>query len=238
MIKEAMKYFLEQSQPEYVDIDGKKYSNKSFYRVAQTPRADAIRMSTLSSLVEYIKSGVDTMKGNMLVHVVSPTEVVLHSQLDEDRERECVVGVKAQLPKFEFETFLEKEAFTIALQSKFADSEDKALVMQFAGTVESGTVTQYGDDGVSQKATIKTGIASKSEALVPNPVCLVPYRTFLEVEQPKSSFIFRMKEDKYGGIMCAIFEADGVAWKLEAMNNVKEYLKEQLKDCSGYTVIS
>ena len=26
--------------------------------------------------------------------------------------------------------------------------------------------------------------------------------------------------------------------KLEAMNNVKEYLKEQLKDCSWYTVIS
>ena len=26
--------------------------------------------------------------------------------------------------------------------------------------------------------------------------------------------------------------------KIEAMNNVKEYLKEQLKDCSGYTVIS
>ena len=31
---------------------------------------------------------------------------------------------------------------------------------------------------------------------------------------------------------CAVQE------KLEAMNNVNEYLKEQLNDCSGYTVIS
>ncbi|EEM50051.1 hypothetical protein bthur0006_56890 [Bacillus thuringiensis serovar kurstaki str. T03a001] len=30
------------------------------------------------------------------------------------------------------------------------------------------------------------------------------------------------------GARCGLFEADGGAWKLEAMNNIKEYLKEAL----------
>ncbi|MEB9776454.1 hypothetical protein P4K25_31445, partial [Bacillus cereus] len=65
---------------------------------------------------------------------------------------------------------------------------------------------------------------SRGNAKVPNPVQLSPYRTFVEVEQPESKFVFRMRE----GARCGLFEADGGAWKLEAMNNIKEYLKEAL----------
>jgi hypothetical protein len=99
-------------------------------------------------------------------------------------------------------------------------------------------VAEYGDDGVSQKATIKTGLASKGEAIVPNPVRLKPFRTFTEVDQPESAFVFRMKNDNYSGITCGIFEADGGAWKREAMESVKAYLKEELKDVAGYVIIS
>lgn len=65
---------------------------------------------------------------------------------------------------------------------------------------------------------------------MPNPVKLTPYRTFLEVKQPASDFIFRMKQDKYDGIVCAIFEADGGAWKMEAAHRIKEYLQKELMD--------
>ena len=51
--------------------------------------------------------------------------------------------------------------------------------------MENKTVANYGDDGVSQKATITKGIAGKEDVIVPNPVTLRPYRTFLEVEQPE-----------------------------------------------------
>lgn len=147
--------------------------------------------------------------------------------------------VKAELPDFDFNKFMDHEKFLINMQSKFIDTEDKALLLKFAGTVETGTVAQYGDDGVTQKATVKTGIASKSDAIVPAAVNLKPFRTFLEVEQPASDFVFRMKEEKYAeGVMCAIFEADGGAWKAEATANVKAYLQEQLKDLCEFTVIS
>lgn len=143
----------------------------------------------------------------------------------------------ALLPEFTFGRFMGHEEFCIALQSKFIKNDDRDLVLKFAGTVEDGTVTQYGDDGVTQKATVKTGLASKSDAVVPNPVTLAPYRTFLEAEQPESEFIFRMRT--CDGVQCAVFEADGGAWKNRAMENVKAYLQEQLKEFgSQFAVIS
>ena len=113
-------------------------------------------------------------------------------------------------------------------QSKFEDTENRALLLKFAGTVEAGTVAEYGDDGVSQKAAIKTGIASKGEAIIPSPIKLKPYRTFLEVSQPESDFVFRMKESM--GVFCALFEADGGAWKMDAMEYIKWYLEDRLPE--------
>ena len=111
------------------------------------------------------------------------------------------------------------------------------MILKFAGTMESGTVAEYGDDGISQKATVKTGIASKSDAIVPNPVKLRPYRTFVEVEQPVSDFVFRV-QDNGRGISCAIFEADGGAWKNAAMKNIKNYLEFELSGLNEFIVIS
>ena len=68
----------------------------------------------------------------------------------------------------------------------------------FAGNVKAGTVAEYGDTGVGQKAAIKKGVASLQEVEVPSPCRLMPYRTFTEVAQPMSNFIFRVKDnDRY-----------------------------------------
>lgn len=236
MIKEALQYIVGLKEPSVMEISGQTYSDKSLNRISYIPYADRIELCTLTSLVDYIKSGVDTMKGKMIVHVVSPTEVRLYSCLDEERERENVVKVNAQLPSFSFGQFMDHENFVISLQAKFIENNDRALVLKFAGTVEDGTVAQYSDDGISQQATVKNGIASKADAIVPNPVSLIPYRTFLEVEQPASNFVFRMKSDR--GVQCAIFEADGGAWKNEAMQKIKNYLEDELKEFPDYTIIS
>lgn len=240
MIKEALKYIVEMSQPDVREINGQTYSDKSLYRINHNPKADSIEMSTLTSLIDYIKSGVDEMQGKMIIHVESPTRVSMYSQLDVDRKRETVVKVVAQVPEFKFNQYLDHENFLIGVQSKFADDDDsdRSLILKFAGTVEAGSVAEYGDDGVTQKATVKTGIASKSEAVVPSPAILRPFRTFVEVEQPISQYIFRMKQDKYDGIQCGLFEADGGAWKLQAMYNIKRYLQEELGDTENFIIIS
>ena len=240
MIKKALEYIVALSCPTIQKIGDETYSDKPLNRISYVPRAKSIEMNTLSSLIDYIKSGVDSFADEMIIHVQSPTRVSMYSGLDCEREREYVVEVKANVPAFNFNQFQDHESFCIGVQSKCIDDPetDKALLLRFAGTVEAGSVAEYGDDGVSQKATVKTGIASKGEALVPSPASLKPFRTFVEVEQPVSGFIFRMKEDKYNkGIQCALFEADGGAWKLEAMQAIKAYLDSELENVAGFTVI-
>lgn len=239
MIKEALQYIVELGEPKISNINGETYSDKLLYRICHNPKAAPIELTTLSSLVDYIKSKSDAMGEKMIVHVVSPAQVKLYSNLDLDRVREYMVEVKAELPQFVFGRFVGHENFIIGVQSMFIPNTDSELLLKFAGTVEGGTIADYGDDGVSQKATVKTGLASKSDAIIPSPVTLKPYRTFTEVEQPESQFIFRMKEDKYdGGVQCALFEADGGAWRLEAMKNVKEYLEHELSEFEQFTVIA
>ena len=238
MIKKALEYIVGMSEPQVLEINGETYSDKGLHRICHNPKAQAIELTTLTSLVEYIRAGIDTMDDKMIVHVSSPECVRLYSMLDLDRVREYIVEVSAQIPEFRYGRYMDHESFLIALQSKFIPNDDRDLLMRFTGTVENGTVAQYGDDGVTQKATIKTGIASKGEAVVPNPVKLRPFRTFIEVEQPESAFVFRMRQDSDDGVECAIFEADGGAWKNMAMKNIKDYLQFELNDLPQFTVIS
>lgn len=238
MIKEALQYIVNLSQPSIQEIGGEMYSDKALSRIVHNPKAKAIGLVTLRSLVDYIRSNTDVIEEKMIIHVVSPAMVKMYSCLDLDREREHMVEVIAELPKFPFNTFVEHGQFIIGVQSKFIPNSDSELLLKFAGTVEGGTIAGYGDDGVTQKATVKTGLASKSDAVIPSPVTLMPYRTFTEVGQPESQFVFRMKEDKYDGVQCALFEADGGAWKLKAMENIKEYLGHELGGFKQFTVIA
>lgn len=236
MIKKALEYIVGLRKPELIPIGEEVYCDKSLERVKFNPKAEALEMSTLTSLVDYIKKMRKEFPGQMIVHIHSPAHVSLYSELDKDRVRECLVNVRANLPSFDYGRFINHEEFCIGVQSKFLDVGDRAILLQFAGTVEAGTLAQYGDDGVTQRATIKTGIASKSDAIVPSPCELAPYRTFLEVKQPSSKFVFRLRGE--GSIACALFEADGGAWKMEAMANIRAYLESAIEGCENIIVIS
>lgn len=238
MIEKALKYIIGLKNPEIREIGNQTYSDKQLYRVKHNPKAEPIELNTLSSLVDYLVSDYDK-RGKVFVHVVSPLHVNVYSVLDEDREREYMVKVVGMVPGFNFNQYMDHETFCINLQSKFINSEERALLLKFAGTVEAGTIAEYGDDGVSQKATVKTGITSKQEALVPSPVELTAYRTFIEVEQPNTQYIFRMKQSKIDGtVQCALFEADGGAWKIDAMKSIREYLESELEMLNDVVVIS
>lgn len=234
MIKEALQYVVGLNRPEVLEIKDQMYSDKSLMRISHNPKAKILGMSTLTSLVDYITAEIDSMADKMIVQVISPLEVKLISMLDGERIREELVCVKGNVPDFEYGKYVPHENFIVALQAKFIADGDRELVLKYAGTAESGTVANYSDDGVSQKASIKKGVASSEIALVPNPVMLRPFRTFKEVEQPESSFVFRMRDSDHFGVECALFEADGGAWKDEAMRNIKAYLKDMLESFNAF----
>lgn len=237
MIEKALKYINSLKEPVLHLIDGEQYSDKPLHRISYNPKAEPIELNTLTSLVDYIVSEFDA-HDKLFVHVVSPTRVDVFSELDRERTREKVLVVNALVPSFQFGQFMGSEAFNIGLQSKFLDSDDRALVLKFAGATKAGTVAEYSDDGVTQKATVKVGVASTSDAIVPNPVTLRAYRTFLELEQPAAKYVFRMKQGGAGDVQCALFEADGGAWQIEAKEAVKAYLVSELDAYENIVVIS
>ncbi|CAI3248123.1 hypothetical protein [Clostridium neonatale] len=234
--RDALEYLvnLGEKKEAIIELDQGTFSRVSLNRVTE-PVASKLTVSTLTGLVDYIKTNVDKLEGKLLIQVKSPEEVTLYSPLNADREREKYVSAEAILPNnVVYDRFLDTERFNIMLQSAFVDDEDKSKLLKYTALITDDTVKNFGDDGISQKVTVKTGVVSVSDAVVPNPVTLAPFRTFPEVEQPESKFIFRMKE----GPSAALFEADGGAWRNKAILNIKAYLEKELEHNHNVEIIA
>ena len=120
------------------------------------------------------------------------------------------------------------------LQSMFINDADRNLVLDFASHLKIEKGAEVQDNGISQMATVRDGVASLAQAKTPNPVTLRPYRTFNEVEQPASQFVFRI--NKLANL--ALFEADGGKWKLEAVESIANYLKNELASNKKITILA
>lgn len=239
MIKEAIKYITQlgitprQRMVEALDPRGEKRllvidneGNSKEVKPLINRAHECLRINTLTGLVDYIKADKERNDFPFFLHVYDEKTVALKGILDFDGGREDLVIANAITPGFAYDRFHEAEELIIMLQSKFTKTKDRDLLLKVVGNVKEENVRQTGDNGISQAVTIKTGVASADDVLVPNPVTLAPYRTFLEVEQPESDFIFRMKDGPRG----AIFEADGGAWRNNAIVNVRNYLKSALSE--------
>lgn len=224
MIQKALEYLVGLGAAETHEIEGQIYSDKPLHLVIE-PKPAHLVVRNLSGLVDYLKSNYDDLPP-VLVHVESPTEVSVYGSFSRDWSRNHYIMASALLPSIPFGRFLDMESFNILLQSCFVPNEDRSNVLRIVGNVKEENVTSVGDDGISQQVTAKTGIATVENVIVPNPVLLKPYRTFVEVAQPESEFVFRMRS----GPEAALFEADGGSWKLEAIQRIKDYLAEELAE--------
>ena len=235
--KEALEYLVGLGLKEDVLVDTEKglFSKIPLTRIRHT-EVSTLKVSTLTSLIEFIVGNIDNYKDKYLIHVASPSEVRLLTPLLEDGNRDEMLRAVAILPSnIYYSSFISTEQFNIMLQSSFDDKGDKEMLLRFVGLIRDEQVKETGDDGISQKATIKTGVTTVGEAVVPNPVVLAPYRTFPEIDQVESSFIFRMKE----GPTAALFEADGGMWRNEIMSRIQHYLNMNLEGLTDkYEIIS
>lgn len=229
LTREALDYLMEQGikpKERQLRINGEDYIiNKDGEPVLVEPviykAKEPIRLNTLSGLVDYIKSNID----DLILHVVDEKLVELKGKLQPNGERELLAVATAIVPEFDFDSYMDIESFNIALQSQFVKTDDRDILLKVVGNLKEDNVRSTGDDGISQVVTIKSGIATAENIKVPNSVILSPYRTFVEVKQPESKFIFRMQSGPRG----AIFEGDGGLWRVEAIKTIAKYLEERLE---------
>ncbi|MCT8138618.1 hypothetical protein H1D32_13225 [Anaerobacillus sp. CMMVII] len=222
MIKEAIQYIVGLGNVETIDINGQSYATRNLDLV-KAPTQSSFQVQSLTGLVDYVKSSYDS-KEKLLIHIVNHEKVVVVDAVNQDKRRNQYIEASPDLPHVRYGEFYGSEEFNIKLQSCFKTTGDKEIMLKVVGNIKEESVNTIGDDGVSQSVVAKTGVATVGNVKVPNPVTLKPYRTFIEVDQPESEFIFRMKD----GPRCALFEADGGAWRLVAMQNIKNYLEKEL----------
>ena len=230
-LKEALQYVNglkeESMQPIVTEIAGKTYCNKDLKRYGREDLADPIYVNTLSAMGDYITGKKEELREKMILHIRNQKEVTLYSGLLAERRRETLFVCDAIINEFRFDNYYDQERFLIELQANFVENDDLKLIMQVAGNIQAGTTADYSDDGISQKTTIRTGV-QRVDVQVPNPVSLIPYRTFAEIDQPSSLYVFRVKDDGNGAPMFKLVEADNGLWKHAAMLKIKDYFEHAL----------
>ncbi|MDX9788858.1 MAG: hypothetical protein RBT11_18930 [Desulfobacterales bacterium] len=216
------------------EIGGRIYT-KGAMTLVQAPEHSGpgtLKFRTLRGLADYVFKNADiTCLEDTFLHVHDFNRVLLQGHLIPAACNTRFLYAEAELhaKSFGFGVWYDLENFIIALQSMFVADDATESLLGLLRHLANEHVVENKDDGFSQGVQIKTGITTKSQVKITNPMTFRPYRTFRDIEQPPSQFIFRLRKgDK--GLLCVLFESDGEAWKLDAIAGIKAWLEAQLPE--------
>lgn len=251
MLKAAIEKIVSLARPEVITVNGKTFSNQGFAEIeVKKEYPQELKLSSLDSVVQMVRKEA-VMRYASELKLVLPDElkvcreqlifvsveeynrVRVFSSYDEQMQRARYYMAQADVPGFR-EGWQDAENMIIKLRSLFLQTEDVAYLLDLISHMDSKESVSSNDNGITQTVEAKKGVSLKETVLVRPRVRLTPFRTFLEVEQPESEFLLRVKEGQVG-----LFEADGGVWKMVAKKRVKEWLENQLQDLieSGYVVV-
>lgn len=204
------------------------YTERALRRVEE-PRAEAMGVRTLQALVDYVAENRDEIDlHGATIHVAGPDLVFVQGPLNGDRRREVYVQAVLDREGFRFGTWNDLEPTVIGIQTGFVDAGDRADLLKLLGTVTGDEIQTRKDDGITQTVTARSGVQLLERVDVKGALTLAPYRTFAEIEQPESLFILRVRKAHGDKLQAALFEADGGAWRLEAVKRIKAWISKSL----------
>lgn len=190
---------------------------------------NTLEVHTLTAIKDYLEKNPDSLDlDKTMVHVTSPTCVdVISTPFGGYRLRDTFMRAKAIIPEHMFNQRVAPDKFVPWLQSCFCESEDLKALLAISGNIVDTSEVHLQDDGVSQDVTIRQGAARKSAVEVPSPAVLMPFSTFVEINQPPRKFVFRLG---FQPLTCSLIEADGGAWKIMAIADIGAWLEENLPE--------
>lgn len=234
---EGIQKVIDIAAPTEVDYLSRKYTSKAVHLLTP-PMANPVPVSTLQGLVDLYAGDLDQMKTKheVLIHVTSPTTVAIVAKDADEWGRYRVYAI-AEYPKavqqFPYGQFLDPERFIIAAHIGFQRvkienddgtmAQDLDYVLRIASSISAGEIRDNIDDGITQTVTVKQSVALKANETLKPIVNLAPYRTFSEIDQVVSRFIFRAHADAEGAEL-ALFEADGGRWRLAVTKAIADWL--------------
>jgi len=230
MLREFLDRLLEVRKTEIFEVEGKPFTNGNLKHIEppqeRVIEPDSLEIDTLRGIKDYLDTNIDDLKFDEMIalihsHKLISIETKLHGYY---KQRLRYLVSRSHENKFDFGHFYDVEDFVIALQTNFKKNDDQAKILRVVGNLKEDNSQGVKDDGVTQKVVTKKGVTLGNDEDLPNPVVLAPYRTFHEIDQPESLFVLRLKD----GPKCALFEADGGKWRMEAMLNIKKWLQTNI----------
>jgi hypothetical protein len=224
----------DRTEQRLVELDGHTYTPDSLTRL-DPPSSSAFGVHTLGAVVNYCMTDPDKLKGDVIVKVNNHKSVTVTGPLRNDCQRDYFIHVDV-LGGDDFDRYLNEyldhETFMIFLQTHFAQAGPIADLMKLVGNVTDEEIVTAEDDGVSQKVGVKVGAALREQETMKNPYKLTPLRSFPEIMLDPVPYIVRLKSGKREGVMpsIALFEADGGAWQLDAVQKIGLYLENGLPE--------
>lgn len=217
-----LKKLIQENTLQMIEVDGKKFLSGSFEEIEEPIyKAAKLTFNDLDSIVKMLATEAKRFTAPLYISVAAHDNVQVFASLDERKGREFAYEAKREPCKFKFGAPYDYESFVVALRSLFVNTDEAQELLALIAKVRNTDSIETNDDGVSQTVKAQKGV-SLSEFKTVRPIWkLKPYRTFIEVDQPESEFLFRIKDNYF-----YLHEADGGAWQRTARKNIKAYFEE------------
>lgn len=235
MIEEALQWLKDNTQPVIFEAAGQSFSTADFNPIEiKRDLPGALKVTTLSGLSDLVTASFEGITNDKFVaHIVSPTQVdIVGLASDEHGRRKRFATAEAWLPSgLQVGVFQDHNEFMLLLQRYFVPNDDVTYLLTLCANLTDEKAVTSTDDGLTQTVGTRSGVRWQSTTAVKPRVSLAPFRTFTEVAQPESIFVLRMQSPKEPGIpKLGLFDADGGAWRKQAIDNIARNLSVVLKD--------
>jgi hypothetical protein len=232
MLKAAIEKIESMAWKHIIEKDGRIYSDVHLTEVKPQPdRPEVAEFRSLDAIVQVITAEIERHTRPIFINVRSARTVEVFSTYREDFKRDSLytAGITYR-NRPEWYTYDEA---MIALRSQFIPNEGTEYVLELLSSVSDKNEVSSSDNGITQSVNVRKGVSLQSKEAVRPRVMLMPYRTFLEVDQPESEFLLRLRPgnpDKGIEPQIGFFEADGGMWELAAKNSIAKYFEGRLAE--------
>ncbi|WP_196029337.1 hypothetical protein [Longicatena caecimuris] len=223
-----------QVKPEILEHEGVDYVQTARgFEPLRKPSTKAIEVNSLEGLVKMIKNALKDAELDGMYGIYKPfivnikfNEIYVMSALCEDKSRNYLVESYPITPTLKIDYDISVEEMIILLSTSFVQTENTQKFIESLSSLRIVEEVEFNDDGIGQTVTAKKGTSMNQKYQIQPIVKLKPIRTYAEIEQVESKFLFRVNKD---GTVC-LREADGGQWKYETQKRIAAYLEEHLKE--------
>lgn len=222
-----------QVEPEIIDHEGVDYiKTASGYEQLNKPITKKVEVNSLDGLVKMIKNSIiDASEGIQGIHTplivnIDFNCIEVMSALNSDKTRNYLVEANPMIPHLHIGYDMSVEEMIILLSTSFIPTENTEKFINSLSSLRVVEEVEFNDDGVGQTVTAKKGASMNAKFQIQPIVKLKPIRTYAEIDQVESKFLFRVNKN---GTVC-LREADGGQWKYETQKRIAAYLEENLKE--------